>query len=218
MYYPKSQIVPNLTTSGGELQSPDGTNYNGNYFKTSDGRFFTGKSPSDKPNRELFQKEPNRDFFLNSNISPNPSKQSQLLFDEESEPVSENMYIIDDGYYNSNPKLWDRGDAPRPPIFSTPLPQEKDYKNGYFIRYFLKKTNEYQFIEVSKKEYNFFESRDPKVEHNLYVSFTLKWKLKGVKDEVYKLNQTLVYLKERNRKLYGLSSYFQNKFDKYWVE
>ena len=50
MYYPKSQIQENLHTNGGELKpSNSSEEYKGYYFKTSNGEFFTGKSPSDKP-------------------------------------------------------------------------------------------------------------------------------------------------------------------------
>ncbi len=216
MYYPKSQIIPNLKTSGNQFQLPDGTPYNGDYFKTSDKRFYTGKSPSDKPNIEITPRNP-KDPLIDSYDNPNPTNQTEYPFFEESEPYDENMYIIDDGYYNANPKLWDREEAPRLPQQSAPLPQEKDYKNGYFIRHFVKKTNEYYFVEVSQKEYNLFLNTSPKVEYSLYIPFTLKWRLKGTKEEVYKINQTLTSLKEKNRKLYGLSKYFKNNFNKYWV-
>ena len=46
MYYPKSQITPNLYTIGNELFL-DGESYTGYYFKTSDGKFYSGKTPND---------------------------------------------------------------------------------------------------------------------------------------------------------------------------
>jgi hypothetical protein len=47
-YYPLSKITPSLYTSGNEFSSK-GTrqDYRGYYFSTYDGKFFTGKTPSD---------------------------------------------------------------------------------------------------------------------------------------------------------------------------
>ena len=49
MYYPASQIVPNLTTNGGEFEySSNREQYSGSYFATSDGKFFTGVNPNNQ--------------------------------------------------------------------------------------------------------------------------------------------------------------------------
>ena len=48
MYYPKSQITTNLSTNGKEFQIVGKSEYYiGSYFKTSDGKFYTGKTPQD---------------------------------------------------------------------------------------------------------------------------------------------------------------------------
>ena len=52
MYYPKSQIKTNQYTNGDDFVI-GGRNYVGDYYETSDGRFFTGKSPSNPPNKLL---------------------------------------------------------------------------------------------------------------------------------------------------------------------
>ena len=54
MYYPQSQIKTNLYTNGQEF-SIESTkeNYIGYYWKTSDGKYFTGKTPNDKNIQEL---------------------------------------------------------------------------------------------------------------------------------------------------------------------
>ena len=51
MYFPLSQITPNLYTNGNEfiIQSTQQP-YIGYYFKTSKGQFYTGRTPSDSPN------------------------------------------------------------------------------------------------------------------------------------------------------------------------
>ena len=56
MYYPKSQITPNLYTDGGEYFNEYTLElYQGYYYKTSNGKFYTGKNPDDKPNVLLIQ-------------------------------------------------------------------------------------------------------------------------------------------------------------------
>ena len=62
-YYPKSQIIPNLYASDGVNDRIGGTlllsttkeTYTGFFWATSDGKYFTGKTPSDKPNIELIK-------------------------------------------------------------------------------------------------------------------------------------------------------------------
>lgn len=44
MYYPKSEITPNLYTNGTELvNNVTGAYYKGYYFATSDGKYYTGR-------------------------------------------------------------------------------------------------------------------------------------------------------------------------------
>ena len=72
MYFPLSQISTNLYTSGWEFQYPAASGkvsleYTGYYFKTSGGRYFTGKTPQDVPNDEIVPTR--KDIFS----TPNPS-------------------------------------------------------------------------------------------------------------------------------------------------
>ena len=95
MYYPKSQITTGLSTSGNDFLLPDGTPYKGKYYKTSDGDFYSGENPSDKPTYRLLLKDPN-DRILNSQTNPVPISQSRYQPSIQSEPYSNNM-------------LWERG-------------------------------------------------------------------------------------------------------------
>lgn len=217
MYYPKSQITPNLTTNGGEFLTPDGKPYNGKYFKTSDGKFYSGANTNDKPNIQLTQKTINNQS-LNSIESPSPRNQDKFVPLRGSEPVDSNMYLIDSGYYKANPELWNRKAAPRPPKQSYSLPTEEEYENGSFNRFYVRKSNEYRYIEVSLKEYKLFEEQSPIVQFNLYSPIKILWRLKGDKTEVYQVNKTTVLNKERIMVLPGFSNSFRKRFDKYWVE
>jgi hypothetical protein len=89
MYYPKSQVKTNLYTNGGEFTALNSTTpYKGYYYATSDGKYFSGKTPNESPTFELIR--------INPNESPtNLSTDLQV----ENFPV-DNLYIIEDGYAN----------------------------------------------------------------------------------------------------------------------
>ena len=220
MYYPKSQIIEDLYTNGGELKPFNSeTEYKGYYFKTSNGEIFSGKNPSDKPNIPLELVSPlGNELSSPSNpINYNIDKAKVKKFtSKESEPLSDNHYIINDSYYRSKSLPLNRGEAPRKPIQSKPIPTEEDYNNHSFTRYFVKKSNENMFIEVDKNEYSLFNSKDSKVQHNLYVPISIPWNLVGDRIEVFNNNKSIVSLYETRDKLYGFSLSFKNKFDKYF--
>ena len=75
MYYPPSQIQTDLFTKGEEyLDAVNETPYTGFYFKTSDGKKFTGRNPSNKPNRELIDITPSSNKDVESlNVSNSAS-------------------------------------------------------------------------------------------------------------------------------------------------
>ena len=216
MYYPKSQIQENLHTNGGELK-PFNSNdeYKGYYFKTSNGEFFTGKSPSDKPNIPL-------DFIgeelpiTNPNSNNLNSKRRNAFQSPESEPLPDNYFIIEDSYYSAKSIPTNRGEAPRLPQQSKPIPNQDDYKIGEFERYFVKKANENKFIEINEDEYNLFEVQNSKVQFNLYIPIKLTWAITGDRTEVFNRNKSISFLYETRDKLHGFSLSFQNKFDKYF--
>jgi hypothetical protein len=59
-YYPKNQIQTNLTTPGAEYYvASTGQNYVGSYWKRSDGKTFSGATPSDPSSVEILKYIPN---------------------------------------------------------------------------------------------------------------------------------------------------------------
>ena len=58
MYYPKSQIITNLSSNGDLEYKSDNTPYSGFYYRLSNGKLFTGKTPQDGPNEELIMPSP----------------------------------------------------------------------------------------------------------------------------------------------------------------
>ena len=93
--------------------------------------------------------------------------------------------VLDPKYASLNPKTL-------PPLSITPdfaQPVESDYKNGYFIRYFLKPVISSQindFIEVKSDKYSsVIDNKDARV---LYNSARVTWKLTGPLYDIYKDN------------------------------
>jgi hypothetical protein len=66
--------------------------------------------------------------------------------------------------------------------FQTPYPErptipEDAQKRGFFKRYFLKKFNENQVIEISEKQYDAYQSK--KIDNNAYTASTIDWYITG---------------------------------------
>ena len=116
MYYPKSQIKTNLYTNGNEFVYEDsGLFYNGYYFKTSKGEYFTGRNQDDRPNERLIQ------FFYDGiDLNLFPPNTPVTLLNEESNLVYE--------YNNINPTT-----ITYTPIYNPVLPTQQDYQNQQMI-------------------------------------------------------------------------------------
>ena len=194
MYYPSSQITPNLHTNGGELQiSKSGEDYKGYYFKVSNGKRYTGKTLGDGPN--LLLREP---------ITYTPS---QPLHISQSPIVS-----VNEPAYNQvvQPRF-----LPYPTV-TTPTPE--DYKVGFFMRYFSKKNNELRYLEISKETHNSLKSKNKEIAWDLYSSIECKWLLSGMNRELtYKQNEITIITIERDKKWWGFSQYFNEDFSKYYL-
>ena len=98
MYIPKNRIITDLKTSPNEFVYK-GTNtfYNGPYWKSYDGKFFTGKNPNEIPTQEI---EPNPIMAGDRNIT-SPLSQTSILFIDYVETPSEgitqpNLSIVGD--------------------------------------------------------------------------------------------------------------------------
>jgi hypothetical protein len=204
MYYPKSQIKEKQYTNGGEfIISSTKKDYTGYYFSTSKGEYFTGKNPSDKPNNQLI-------------LSVSPIQ--NVTNDPIVEPFDtvENYYLIDDSYYKAK-GLATKRNAPRAPIQTLGKPTDKDIQNGFFYRYFVKKGNEGQFIEISKEEHLKFQNKDTLVQWQLYTPTRIKWDIQGNREQVYNGNKTVVSLTEQRENLPGFTLFFRGQFDKFWI-
>jgi hypothetical protein len=199
MYYPKSQVKINLYTKGGEYTTLNSnTSYTGYYYQTSTGEYFSGRTPNETPSFRLIK--------INSNEQVTPSS-----FEFE----KNNFYTIDGGYLQSTRLSF--GPTPPPlPKQSYPIVTENDYKLGEFQRYFLKKGNEIQFIEISLEDYRKFVNRDRDVMFELYTPIQINWILTGEEKQVYQVNQNIVARAEREQNLPGFTQYFRGKFTQFY--
>jgi len=205
MYYPKSQIKTDLYTQGDELCYANDRNqtYTGYYFQTSAGKYFTGKSPSDKPNNEL--------VIINQYSTPSNATQDPLF---EERPNTFN--IINNGYYRSKNYLNNPPTTPNYPTQYYPILTQADYDLGEFQRYFLKKANEVKYIEINKTEYNKYVSKLEVVPFQLYIPLSIPWEISGDRNKVYNTNKQTVELKQQRQQLPGFKSYFRERYDQFY--
>jgi hypothetical protein len=204
MYFPKSQVKTNLYTNGGELiPLNSNTPYKGYYYETSDGRYFSGKTPNQSPSFEIIK------IPLNESITNlPPSLQVENL------PI-DNYYLLENGYSQST-RLNFNQLPPSPPKQSYPVLTENDYNLGEFQRYFVKKGNESKFLEISLEDYRKYVNQDKDVMFELYTPIQINWILTGEKEQVYRVNQSIVARAEREQNLPGFTQYFRDKFTQFY--
>ena len=115
-YYPKSQIIQNLYTTGGEyILSTTKENYIGYYYKTFLGQKYTGKNPQDGANIKLTQAKTLNDA---PNYTPNPSENNIYL----NTSGYSNYTFIDSSTYPKYPDFKSR----TLPTFNPTTPTDKD--------------------------------------------------------------------------------------------
>jgi hypothetical protein len=196
MYFPKSQIKPNLFTNGGEyILSTSLEEYKGYYYKVSNGKYFTGKNPQQSPNIEIISIQ-------------SPIQTNQLPFNPPLEITLEPEFE-----YNPNIPPQTRSIPQFNPIPPTTLEKQ----NGQFTRYFCKRNNELKYIEIDLDTYTLLSTQSSQIAWDLYTPSALTWQIQGDKNTVYASNQSSVYLVEKTQTWHGFSQYFKGNFLKYYV-
>jgi uncharacterized membrane protein YgcG len=224
MYYPQSQITPNLYANEGELVTKKNKKpYSGPYYLVSNGKKFAGATPSDisielipDPQLEV-DEEKSRYTTISINLqdgdpdptslSPaedvtTPNLDSGTIFNEINNRAYSNLS------FDSKPK-----NRTLPLTFTT-KPNLQDNRVGYYLRYFAKKTNENIFIETNLETYKKFTSQDPKVAFDLYEMLSLTWMLKSKTKNIVEINKKTVKDIEINKNWKGFYSWFNNGFGK----
>ena len=199
-YIPLNRIKTNLYTVGNEYQLlSTGKPYTGFYWKRYDNKIFTGKNPDQQPQEELI-------------VIP---KYPVLSPDDTLVYVSSSL---SDFKTYSNLIQADITSTRKFPQQYTPQPTESDYSLGSFIRYFLVKINENNYLEVNKDTYSKIKAENQELVWELYESFELVWTLIGEKNVVYNTNGNIVLLTEQRIKRQGLQSFLRNNYLKFYRE
>ena len=208
-YYPSSQVKTNLYTNGSEL-SINGADYKGFYYVNSKGEYYSGATPQANGSRQLEPK--------NGVNNESPLYLENLDRKPESGRIS-SFYNIDYPYYGATGRNYNTtNNAPIKPVQEICIPTESDYELGEYQRYFLKKNNEVQYIEVKGKQQQLYKDKSGKVQWQLYTPITINWVLEGKLEDVYNTNKNIVKLYETQNKIMGFVSYFNNRFTKFHIE
>jgi hypothetical protein len=216
MYYPKSQITPNLYTNGDEfVLSTNNSGYSGYYFKISTGKYFTGRNQDDRPNVELI---PVTSLSQDDNNTPNPNININVLSLDSTDFLSTQYEVNTEEVFNyfalKNINIYD---PPKSiiPYYNPVQPSNQDYQNGEFRRFFCKKTNEIQYIEIDVPTYNKLIAQDSQILWQLYKPFNITWKLTGTIQEVVRINYNIVQLASKTKSLPMLGKYLNSNYIKY---
>jgi hypothetical protein len=196
MYFPKSQIKPNLYTNGGEyVLSTTKEDYKGYYYKTSTGQQFTGKTPQDGPNIPLLSPTLNSRYTPENKLDIPPNI---IQYFQPNDP-----YVVIKNINTTQEKL-----LPQPnPTF--PTQSEQDL--GVYTRYFCKKNNELKYMEIDKTTFQKLNSKSNDIAWDLYTPISTLWYT--AENEIsYKANKGLISLIEKNQKWYGFTQWFKDKF------
>ena len=217
MYYPKSQITPDLYTGGGELTRDNTNEYVGYYYEISTGQKFTGRNPNAGGNEELFP------LPISSrgdeNIPPNQEDLEVIIvnFPGDPDPTVPEPWvtsIVSDYLMLTNPTLPSFRSTPVP---SRNFPNEKSYELGEFRRYFAKKNNELRYMEIGAESFKAFMKGGDRVASDLWSVVSIPWNIIGDKTQTFNTNKGVVEIYERRKKWYGFSSFFNNQFLKYHI-
>lgn len=220
MYYPKSQIKINLYTNGGEFTNNNTKqDYQGYYFKTSSGQFFTGKTPQNPPNVPLtpVRKTPEERLIKLDNYENIPGDADLRIGAGNSEnPRKSNLSIPQNSVVIESDSSYTYPQVTNAPVSAVVFPTDNDYTIGEFQRYFLKKRNEIQYLEVNLETYQNYVNQVSGVQWQLYLPISIPWELTGDYDSVYNTNRNIVILKETQLRIIGFANYFRNQFNKFF--
>jgi len=197
MYYPKSKILPDLHTNGGELKDPvTGKEYIGSYHMTYDGKTYEGANHTVTSKELVSLKVKTSSTATKGMVSPDYSY-TGLKYDM----ITDKQFIYLKNYPSINTM--------------TPIPTDTDYANGVMVRYFIKRVNggNDTIMEVSKQT---FEETKKNI---LYITMSLDWIITGpLKDYmtdtgvkmpgIYDTNQRTLHIKEKE--MPGISKYLIN--------
>jgi hypothetical protein len=221
-YFPLHYITTNQYSSGGELMyKPSQIEYIGWYWKAGNGKFYSGQTPQAPNIIELipiiplnfgtFEETPKYTEKIRlANIGDGPLDYFTVVANLpiEEETISNYAILKNIPQNNLTTKFL--------PQYNPSPPTLQDYQNGEFVRYFAKKTNELQYIEINQQTYDLLRQRNPTIEWTLYFPFTLSWQLMGDKKQVEQVNRNITEDKIKSLNLYKFNEYIKFDYIKYY--
>jgi hypothetical protein len=220
MYFPKSKIITNLYTNGKEFfLKKNNSQYIGYYWRTYDGKFYTGKTPDNVPYQELIKI--NQVDDLENVFSNEKSKSSIALPYEAPTP----FLSLDEYSYNEKDILeyttlkninLNIPSIKNLPTQYYPQPTLDEYKLGEFQRYFVKKVNELIYLEIDEDIFTAIKNKDSKYAFEYYIPFTFAWQIYGNRIDILQINRNTVLLIEQKLKIRGLQEFLKNNYDKFY--
>jgi hypothetical protein len=201
MYYPKNQIQTGFYSNGTLAELATTKPYTGPYFNTSDGKSFSGKEPNDGPNLELIP-------------LPNPTikRKPTPAFDEGDELGNQDPRFLPYNSRYSNIIGASRNEVPYSPISYYPILTQDDINNGEFTRYFVKKSNQNLYIEISASNFN------DSLSSSLYLQVPLIWVISGEKENVRQINAKQIGFVEKNLQINGLGKFLKFNYLQFYQE
>ena len=103
------------------------------------------------------------------------------------------------------------------PTYAPTIPTQQDYQIGEFRRFFCKKTNEIQYVEINVNQYSLLAKKDPQILWQLYLPFNIPWVISGNAENAASTNKNIVELTMKQLKLPRLNDYLKNDYLKYFV-
>jgi hypothetical protein len=219
MYVPLNRIITNLYTAPGEfVYKNSNAPYNGYYWKSYNGKIFTGKNPNDLPNEELIYTPISQDFIVdnivayseiyNEPIFPAGLIEDGIIIPSDNVPSTLQEYIQIKSIDTTSIKLI--------PSQYYPTPTQDDYNLGVFSRYFVVKANENVYLEVNKDTFNNILNESSEWAWELYIPFTMLWTLTGERDNVFITNRNITQLTEQRLKRRGLQEFLKLNYLKFY--
>lgn len=212
-YIPKSKILNNLYTTGGEyVIKTTQENYIGFYHRYYNGTVFSGRNPDEQYIQEL--EVPQKAVNLTNN-----TQITNTLFSEDPDPeVDKTQYNPNMNYLYTFLKTGTvnqvRTQKIPQPYFYTPTDQ--DYTLGEIRRYFAKKSNEIRYVEIDQKTYSSILNQDSNYAWQYYLVFDLPWLITGDKIKVATVNKNMIDLTQQTLKIQGLPEFLKYDYLKFY--
>ena len=217
-YIPKSQIKENQFTSGYEwLYVKNNAIYTGFYYLLSNGKAYTGKNPNDPPIEEIYKIDNPIQSPQVNDASLNDNNPQVIYADNYDGHVFEDQFqkardVATYGRLTGVDYNLQRSKPQYIPTYPTP----EDYDKGMFVRYFVCRINQLEYIETNKETYDNINSKNDVWVWEDYKPFTLNWYINGDIDRVFNNNKGSIFIVEKNIKKKGLDNYLGKNYLQYF--